>query len=407
MLPPTLVAALVSILVAAGAPGTTRFQPTPASAALLDRAYEAAYNLRHAEALDIAREAVRQDPDVPTTHRVLAAIVWQRILFERGAVTVDHYMSGMSDALKHLPDPSPELDREFQEALSRARTLADAALARRPDDVTARYEVGAVYGLEASYKASIEGRLSAAFRTAKRAFDAQEAVLELDPSHPQANTLVGTYRYLVSALGLPSRLFAYIVGFGGGRDRGIAMLEAAAASSDALMEAGMALVLIYSREGRHADAHAMAVTLSGRYPENRLLVLEAGATAIRAGEATAAETLLTRGLADLARDDRQKVPGERAIWLYKRGLARLNQGHTSRAATDFGAALESGPRGWMRGRILVGLGKVADLSGEREAALGRYRLARETCRQFDDHLCEDEARRLERQPFRMGAGTIE
>lgn len=402
-----LLAVLVTALSAAAPARTNQLQPASASADLLDHAYEAAYNLHHAEALEAAREAVRRNPDVAATHRVLAAIVWQAILFERGAVTIDHYMSGMSDAQKHLPDPSPELDREFHEALDRARTLADAALARQPDSVTARYEAGATYGLEASYKASIEGRLSAAFRTAKRAFDAQESVLDLDPAHPQANAMVGTYRYLVSALGLPSRLFAYIVGFGGGKDRGIGMLQAAAEDPDALMEAGMALMLIYSREGRHADAHAMAVRLGERYPDNRLLVLEAGATAIRAGDATTAEALLTGGLADLAHDDRPKVPGERAIWLYKRGLARLNQGHASRAASDFHAALENDPRGWMRGRILAGLGKVADLSGQRDEALARYRLARETCRQFDDPLCEDEARRLERRPFRMGAGTIQ
>ena len=58
------------------------------------------------------------------------------------------------------------------------------------------------------------------------------ASLDLDPSRKDAGLIVGMYRYAVSSLSLPSRLMARLAGFGGGRDRGLRMVEEAAALSE-------------------------------------------------------------------------------------------------------------------------------------------------------------------------------
>lgn len=278
---------------------------------------------------------------------------------------------------------------------------------REPSSLDARYEAGAAYGLQASYTASVEGSLRPAYRTAKRAFDEQEAVLERDPTHAGANVVVGTYRYMVSRLGLPSRWLAYLAGFGGGTERGIAMLEQAFETGRVTMEAGTALLLIYSREGRHEDAHRIALRMAARFPDNRVLVLEAGTAAARAGLAGEAERLLSDGLGRLDRDPRPRLPGERAIWLYQLGQAQLQLNRRSDAASTLQAALDSGPFGWMRGRILVALGKLDDLSGRRQAAVARYDEARALCDTLKDVICEAEARRLQRRPFRMEGPGLE
>ena len=54
-------------------------------------------------------------------------------------------------------------------------------LKRSPNDLQAQYDLGAAYAIQASYSASVEGSLTAAFRSAKRAYDAQEDVLTRDP----------------------------------------------------------------------------------------------------------------------------------------------------------------------------------------------------------------------------------
>ena len=67
-----------------------------------------------------------------------------------------------------------------------------------------------------------------AFRAAREAFNAHEKVLDLAPSRRDAGLVVGTYRYIVAALSMPLRWAAYIAGFGGGREQGLRLVEAAA-----------------------------------------------------------------------------------------------------------------------------------------------------------------------------------
>jgi len=299
------------------------------------------------------------------------------MIFHRGTVTVDHYVGGLGKPSGTLPPPIPTLQAEFQSAIARAIDLASRRIDANPNDVQARFDLGTAYGLQASYLASVEDSMTSAFMSARRAFDQQEEVLARDPKRAAAAVVVGTYRYMISGLALPTRMFAYMVGFGGGKERGISMLETAARDAAAHVEARTALVLIYSREGRHADAYRTLGELAGEFPRNRLFVLEQGSAAIRAGKHAEAETLLTSGLQALDRDARPKMPGEKALWLYKRGLARFWRDRRADAAQDLHEALRNEPLEWVRGRAHLALGKIADLNGRREEAVTRYRNARE------------------------------
>ena len=100
------------------------------------------------------------------------------------------------------------------------------------------------------------------------------------------------------------RLMAYVAGFGGGKEHGLQMIEETAAmAGDNRTDAEFALVLLYNRERRYDDALRVLDNLRRRYPRNRLVLLEAGATATRGNRPAEAEALLTEGLAMLARDE--------------------------------------------------------------------------------------------------------
>ena len=400
----TLIASLVAVVAAVAA---ARAQAPEAGAGLdttIRHAFHAAYNLDHDPALAAARRAVAIAPDESRAHRTLASILWLNILFRRGAVSIDHYLTNFSGAHERLPKVPPALDAEFKDVLARAIALAETRLDADGSDVQATYDLGAAYGLQASYTASVEGRLGAAFQSARRAFNAQEEVLELDPTRVDAGVIVGTYRYLVSTLSTPKRWLAYVVGFGGGKERGIAMLETAARAPNVSVDARTALMLIYSREGRHQDVVRLARSLEAEFPRNRLFVLEEGSAAIRAGRGAEAEAALTRGLAMFERDARDKIPGERALWLYKRGLARLQVNQLGGASVDLDEALRSGPVGWVAGRIHIALGKIADLQHRRADALAAYRTGRALCDQARDPAGSAEAARLMSRPFTGRAG---
>ena len=240
-----------------------------------------------------------------------------------------------------------------------------------------------------------------AFKSARRAFDAHEQVLAKDPSRAEAGLIVGTYRYLVSTLALPMRWMAYVVGFGGDRTKGLQLIEAAARHpSDAQTDAKFALMLLYNREGRFAEALAVTNELMKRYPRNRLLWLEAGATAIRGRRYSEGEGLLSDGIARLPGDQRPRAFGEEALWFYKRGLARLSLRRLDGADADLHQALASPSRKWVQARIQLELGKLADLRGQRVAAQTAYANAIRLADADNDPPTHAEAERWRQTAFR-------
>ena len=373
---------------------------TPAAAAqssreLRARASDLVYNLDHEEAIRLLRQAVAADPGDSANHRALASAVWLLILFQKGAVTVDHYLGSFTRTSVEMKNPPAELDAEFKRSVAKAIELAEKRVAAAPKDAQAQFDLGTAVGLQASYMASVEGRLMAGFRAARRSYDVQEAVLELDPKRREAGLIVGTYRYLVSTLSLPMRWMAYVAGFGGGKERGLQLIEeTAAVAGENRTDAEFALVLLYNRERRYDQAMQVLRNLLQRYPRNRLVLLEAGATATRAGKAAEADALLTDGLAMFARDSRAKIPGEEALWHYKRGAARVLLRRDEGALTDLRRAQASDAAAWVQGRAHLEMARLAVKQGDKAAAQRAAAQAGAICRQGNDPICVEEARKI-------------
>src|SRR5688500_2410228 len=284
-------------------------QAKPSASQLRLQALDLAYNLDYEQASELLKKAVASDPADPAPHRTLASVVWQQILFQRGAVTVDHYLGSLSRARVDLRKPPPELDADFRKHIARAIELAQARVKNAPNEAQGHYDLGTALGLEASHMATVDGKMMAGFKAARRCFDEHERVLELDARRHDAALSVGMYRYIISTLSMPMRMMAYVAGFGGGKELGIKLVQqAAAGSGEARVDALFALVLIYNREGQFGEALGVLRQLRTLYPKNRLVLLEAGATALRGGRAAEADALLTEGLGMLSRETRPKFP---------------------------------------------------------------------------------------------------
>jgi tetratricopeptide (TPR) repeat protein len=371
------------------------------SARLRALAYDLAYNLEYDAATTQMEAAVKADPRDAAAERGLAVIPWLLISYSRGTATVDDYLGSLTRQNVNLRKaPQPLADR-FTLHITRALTLAETAAEARPNDPEALYQLGAAVGLQATYVATIEGRVLAGFRAARRAYDAHERVLMLAPDRKDAGLTVGMYRYIVSAMSLPLRLLAYVAGFGGDKDLGLKMIEEAAATpGEAQADARFALVLLYNREQRYADALRTVADLQRAFPRNRLLWLEAGATALRAGHAADAERSLVAGMAMLDAVRGPRMFGEEALWYQKRGAARVALNNLGAAETDLRRSLMVESRPWVAGRAHAELGKIADLRGNRATARVQFEEAVRLAKEDNDPLGEAAAEPFVDRAFR-------
>ena len=398
----TLIALVLGTSVLFGA-ATQPFRESRAESKRLRMAGLAAgYNLDYPEALEAFRVAMDADPDDPAPHRLFAATLWIRALFAQGAVTADDYLGQARSSVRRTA--APDIDKAFRDHLQRAVSLAERAVQRSPQDADAHFQLGAAHSFRAWYIATVEGRGLAGFGAARRAYDEHERVLTLDPRRKDAGMVVGMYRYGVSTLSWPWRLVAGMAGFGGGKDRGLRMVEDAAAfESDVQTNALFTLIVIYNREQRYDDALRTIARLQGMYPRNRLLWLERGSTALRAGRGADARAALEEGLAVMTRDSRPRAFGEEARWRWAYGASLVLLGLTDAAGRELGQSLAlEGPR-WLQGRVHKELGKVEDLRGNRAAAMEHYREAVRAGKANHDSGSSDEAATLLKTAYRRAA----
>jgi len=397
---PILAIATVMLPVTA-APQVSSSAEAPATvAALKARGLEFGYNLDYDQALAAFREAIAADPADSNAHRLAAATVWISTLFKQGAVTAEDYLGqARSDVARH--PVAPDLAAAFQTHIDRALALAEQRVRDHPNDPDAHFQLGAAYGYLTTYKATVEGRVVGGFRTARRAYSENERALALDPRRRDAGLTVGIYRYAVSSLSAPLRVLAGIAGFGGGRERGLRLIEDAAAyPSDTQTNARFTLIVIYNREQRYDDASRVIRELQQTYPRNRLLWLEAGSTALRARRFEEARADVAEGMERLSRDPRPRAYAEEARWRYCHGAALVGLRRIELAQGELQTVLDTNAPEWLHGRAHKELGKIADLSGDRSRAIDQYRIAHRICREQHDGDCADESAALIGQPYR-------
>ncbi len=348
---------------------------SPASRQLTTRAFEDVYNLEFAAGYARLEEAARLDPSDPAPLRAIAAVTWMEILFSQGAATFEAFSGQASKGDVVRPVPPPALTARFKANISRALQLAEAGLARsRTAD--AHYQMGATAALAAIYGATVEGRTRGGLSDGRRAVKEMAAARKLDPSLRETGLVLGISEYTVSTLSLPIRWIADIAGLSGNRGHALRLLEEAASpGAETESDALLLLMIVYNREGRRADAADRLARLQARFPRNRLLALNAAATAIDAGRFDAAERQLADGVPTRDRLAPPEVTGEHAMWLYKRGAARAALGRSADAIVDLTAALGAGPRDWIRGRTHCELGKLALSRRDTAEAVRQLRLA--------------------------------
>ncbi|HMC75986.1 MAG TPA: hypothetical protein VKH34_02595, partial [Vicinamibacterales bacterium] len=316
----------------------------------------------------------RLDPADPAPERAIAAITWMELLFSQGAATFEAFTGQASKSDVARPTPPPALVARFTAHIKKAMALAEAGLTPRAD-ADAHYQMGATAALSAIYRATVEGKTVGALGEGRRAVKEMQIARKLAPGKREPALVLGLSEYTVSTLAFPVRWLAGLTGLGGNRGDALALLEqAASGGADTEADALLVLMVVYNREGNHAAASDRLARLRARFPQNRLLYLNAAVTAIEAGQYDSAERDLIAGLT--SRDlQSPPVAGEHALWLLKRGTARAALGRATDALTDLSSALAAAPRDWVRGRTHFELARLALARREAAEAARQLQLA--------------------------------
>lgn len=398
----TMLALLAAATCIGGDTLAAQTAPTVNTAALnrsdaVHEAFSAFYEMDYDTALQRFEHIAADHPGDPlATDFVLDATIFRELnrldLLDTTFYANDGFLTG-----KHTVTEDPAVRDQVKALAEKAGEQADALLAKNPKDVDALYARGWSHSLEATYMAFVERAFPSALKVAIGAKNDDEEVLRLDPNYVDANLVVGTYQYVVGALPLSFRLLVGIAGISGSKEKGLAMLQTAAAHGvRTSIEARTCMMLFFRREARYSEAEALAQTLAVEYPHDYLFQLELANLQKDAGEAPKAIARYEQVL------EETREPGyfhNAHLELAYFGLGdtlRGQKNYAQAAAAYRSAAFIPTTSPELKQRCLVAAGKTYDLMHDHTKASESYQ---DAINAGGDTAQGQEARRLLKKPF--------
>jgi len=372
----------------------------PAWDPLIQKGFDHFYNLEYDEAIAIFRQYVERHPEEPGGYNHLAQSILYREMFRTGALETE-LVSGNNPFLRRPKmNPTPEDQKQFDEAIRRSMELSQARLEKNPRDTRALYTLGVAHGLRANYNFLVRKAWREALRDATAARKLHNQVTELDPSFTDARLVQGVHEYVVGSLPWHWRVLGFLIGFRGNKQEGIRILhEVAERGQVNKLDAKVLLSAIYRRERQPERAVPLIQELMASFPRNYLLYFELAQMYSEIGQGRQALEVLAKvdqlrlsGAPGLARVHPAKIHFARGnVQFWYRDLDSALENMRSATAHAEELDLNTAVLAWMR------LGQIYDLKGERSFAIEAYRQAIATAPESD---AAKESQRYLGEPYR-------
>ena len=342
------------------------------------RGFDHFYNLEYDQALTEFEAAQKQDPQAVAPYNHIAQTLLYREMYRNGALETE-LVSGNNPFLRREKmNPSPEVQKEFTEAIDKAISLANARLEKNPNDTGALQGRGIAYGLRANYNFLVRKAWSDALHDATEARKDSNRVSELDPSNYDAHLIQGVHDYVVGSLPWTWRMLGFLVGFHGDKERGLHTIEEVSKKGNQnKVDAEVLLCALYRREGEPRKALPLLDDLQRRFPRNHLVLFEQAQMYSQIGDKTRAIAAIQKivdmkkaGLAGFASVPWEKIYfhlGEIQFWYndLDPALDNLKKVTASHNEVD----LNTGVLAWMR------MGQIYDMKHRRDEAIDAYKHA--------------------------------
>ena len=236
--------------------------------------FEYFYNLEYDKALAAFKQQAEQEPTSPDGYNHIAQTILYREMYRAGMLSSD-FIGGTKFVHQPKLVLTEEQETQFHEALNHAMSLAQERIASDPNDTRALYSVGVSYGLRGNYLFVVKKAWVDALHDATASRKAHKRVTELDPEFVDAKLTQGVNDYIVGSLPLHWKMFGFLAGFHGDKQRGMRTLKEV--SEQGRMNRADAMVLLsalYLREKRPGDAIPVLTELIETFPRNPLLKVE-------------------------------------------------------------------------------------------------------------------------------------
>jgi len=354
------------------------FTPLLAQDTPIARGFDHFYNLEYDQALAEFEAAQKQDPQAIAPCNHIAQTLLYREMYRNGALETE-LVSGSNPFLRREKmNPSPEVQREFTEAIDKAISLANARLEKNPNHVSALHGRGIAYGLRANYNFLVRKAWRDALHDATEARKDCNRVTELDPANYDARLIQGVHDYVVGSLPWSWRMLGFLVGFHGDKERGLQTIEEVSKKGNLnRVDAEVLLCALYRREGASRKALPLLDDLQRRFPRNHLVLFEQAQMYSQIGDKTRAIAAIQKivdmkkaGLPGYAGVPWEKIYfrlGEIQFWYndLDPALDNLKKVTASRNEVD----LNTGVLAWMR------VGQIYDMKHRRNEAIDAYKHA--------------------------------
>jgi tetratricopeptide (TPR) repeat protein len=336
------------------------------------------YNLEYDQALAEFEKAEQQDGQAIGPHNHVAQTLLYREMYRSGALETE-LVSGNNPFLRRQKlNPSPEIEKRFNGEIQKALDLANARLARNPNDTSALYGRGAALGLRANYEFLVRKAWRDALRDATAARKDHNRITELEPSNFDARLIQGLHDYIVGSLPWTWRMLGFLVGFHGDKEKGIRTVEEVSQKGrNNKTDAEMLLCALYRREEMPKRALPLLEDLLRRFPRNNLLLFEEAQMYSSTGNKDKAIETVQRiaamkqsGLPGFSTVPWEKIYfnlGNIQFWYNDLDGALENLKKVTSSPTE--VDLNTGVLAWMR------VGQIYDMKNRRNEAIDAYKRA--------------------------------
>lgn len=233
------------------------------------------YNLAFDDAHRCFREWERLHPDDPFGP-VSDAAAYLFFEFDRLKVLRSEFFAGdkgFLDSKKLVPDPGTK--SAFQADLAQSKKLADARLARSPNDEGALFSTVMRLALDSDYDSLINKQYWVALKKIKETQMYADKLLREHPDCYDAELAVGVENYVLSLKPAPVRWVLRMTGAEADREKGIALLRLVADKGHFLKPYAKVLLAIAAlRSNNRAEAKSLIAELAKQFPKNDLFQAE-------------------------------------------------------------------------------------------------------------------------------------